>query len=267
MDDRLDPHEMRGVLRNVAAYRHLRQEVRRKANWGLGLGAFMCVIWYFLFGQRGDYSSPFSITYLGLACLEFGAALINKVFPSAEGVLIDGIVLFGFGGVNLARAILRLQAGGGPDWFYIVFGAYWMFAGFGHVRSYLALRRAFARRPSSEHLRWFDDLLRDIRAADPENDPTALDLATRPPVRGKLLGDTAFFLQAGSDDVLIAAREDVEIERDAGKGRGPVGYLIVEGADLGGFPLDRENWKNYADWKTRGGQPPPPMPPVPADDQ
>jgi hypothetical protein len=264
MDERLDPHEMRSVLRNVAAYRHLRQEVRRKANWSLGLGVFMFVIWWFLFD--GNFNKPLSILYFGLACLEFGAGIVNKLFPSAEGVLVDGLVLFGFGGVNLARAFLIFQQAGRTDWFSVVFGAYWMFAGFGHVRSYMALRRAFARRPSAQHLRWFDELLREIRTADPENDPTALDLPTRPPVRGKLLGDTAFFLPSRGDDVLIASREDVEIIREADRGKGPVGYLIVEGIDFGGFPLDRENWKNYAEWKTRGGEPPPQLPPPPADD-
>ena len=107
MDERLDPHEMRGVLRNVAAYRHLRQEVRRKANWSLGFGVVMFVLWYAIYG--GQFNDPFSILYFGLACVEVLGGIVNKLFPSAEGVLVDGLVLFGFGGINSALIFGRYR--------------------------------------------------------------------------------------------------------------------------------------------------------------
>lgn len=262
MDERLDPDEARHILRNVAAYRHLCEHVRKKATWGLLFGAVMFGLWYTAFGQRNNYGL-FSLIYLGLASLEFSAGLLNKIRPSAEGVLVDGFVLFGFGAANLGRAYLGWQMGLPPNsyFFYVLLGGYWIFAGTSSVRSYASLRRAFSFRPSAEHMRWFGDLVREIRVADPENDPTALDLPTKPPLRGKLLGDMAIFLPAGSADVVVASRRDVEIEREESRNpdRPPVGFLLIEGADFGGFPIDPVNWQNYARWKTEGGQPPSPV--------
>lgn len=262
MDDWLLGEQKRAVLRNVAAYRGLCHQVRRSSTGGLIFGAIMLAIWYVAIPDREKFR-VFGLIYLGLAGLEFTAAVWNKFRPSAEGVLIDGIVLLAFGAATLLRQYLIFQ-GQMPGRVFpllVLFGAYWVWAGVSHVRSYAQLRRAFAQRPTAEHLRWFDELLHEVRRADPAEDATALDLPTRPPVRGKLLGDTAVFLQAGSDDVIIAARDDVEIEREPAKGRDrdPVGYLLIEGADFGGFPLDPDNWRNYAAWKTEGGQSPPPM--------
>jgi hypothetical protein len=259
MDETLDPRDARAVLRNVGAYRQLRRHVRQKANWSLVFGAIMFAVWWMAFGQRGGkFNDPFSLIYLGLAVIEFGSGVVNKLFPSAEGVLIDGLVLFGFGAANLTRAaLIYLNNKGQIDYFYVVLGAYWVFSGFTVIRSYAGLRRAFAIRPTAEHIRWFEGLMRDVRTADPEGDSTALDLPTRPAVRGKLLGDTGFFLQAGSDELIIAGRDEVEIERVPPKSpdQDPVGYLVVHGHDFGGFPLDPDNWRNYAAWKGLGGPP------------
>ena len=146
----------------------------------------------------------FGLIYLGLAGLEFTAALWNKFRPSAEGVLIDGMVLLVFGAATLVRQYLIFQgqcpAASSRCW--SCSGRTGCTPGSATSGNYAQLRRAFAQRPTADHLRWFDELLREVRRADPAEDSTALDLPTRPPVRGKLLGDTAVFLQAGSDDVI-----------------------------------------------------------------
>jgi hypothetical protein len=262
MDDWMAGEQKRAVLRNVAAYRALCDRVRRTATGGLIFGVVMLGLWYFIYGQENDYRLV-SLIFLGLGSLEFTVALWNKLRPSAEGVLMEGLVLITFGAAWLVRQwLLGLFS---P---FVLLAFYWLISGFGHVRGYAQLRRAFEQRPTADHLRWFDDLLREVRTADPDDDPTALDLPTRPPTRGKLLGDTAIFLQAGSDDPLIVAREDVEIEREPAKSpdREPAGYLVIEGVDFGGFPLDPKNWRNYERWKAEGGQPPPPLAARPSAD-
>lgn len=259
MDDWQQGEHRRAVLRNVAAYRDLCQRVRSTATGGLLFGAFMLGIWWFLIPPKEQFG-PFGLIYLGLAGLEFAAALWNKVAPSAEGVAIDGIVLLLFGGSHLVRQAVLWQAGGGgrTSILLVLFGCYWVYQGVSHLRSYWHLRRAFAERPTAEHMRWFEGLVREARNADPANDDDALDLATRPPVRGKLLGDTAVFVVGGTRDVLIVARDDVRIDRTQGKDpdRGPDGYLVIEGEAFGRFPLDGDNWRNYAKWKGTAGDPP-----------
>lgn len=258
MDDRPDGEEVRHVLRNVAAYRGLCAEVRRSSTGGLFFGGLMFVIWYLAFGQRNDYG-PFSLLYLGLAGLEFTVALWNRVNPSAEGILLDGVVLLAFGAATLARHLLIMQGvivGPAPSVVFTLLAVYWMYSGFSTARSYFYIRRAFSHRPSAEHLRWFNDLLREIKAADPEADPTSLDLPTKPPLRAKLLGDTALFLAPGEDDPLILAREDVVIERlpPAEGDATPRGRLYL-GEEVGVFKLDPANWRNYSAWKWEGGEP------------
>ena len=260
MDDWVAGEQKRAILRNVAAYRELCRHVRRGATSGLFFGAFMLAIWYFLFGQRNDYG-VFSLVYLGLAGLEFTVAMWNKFRPSAEGVLMDGVVLLVFGGATAVRQVLFMMGilpGGGPGAFMLIFAALWLWQGFGHVKQYLAIRRAFSERPTPEHLRWFEGLMREVREADPSTDPDALDLPTRPPFRAKLLGDTALFLAPGGGDPLIVARNQVQIKCIPSKDpdRDPEAYLVIEGDDFGRFRIDPDNWRNYAKWKTDGGQPP-----------
>lgn len=256
-----DIDDPRAILRRVAAYKELCDRVRRSATGGLVFGGLMLLLWYLM--PPALKFKTFGLIYLGLAALEFTAALWNKFAPAAEGILLDGVVLLVFGGMNLVRQYLlwngQLPGQGHPSPLWALFGVWMLLQGVGHVRSYFAVRRAFgALRPTHEHLRWYSELIQDVRNADPTDDPTALDLPTRPPLRGKLLGDTAVFLPPNGE-VIVAAREDVEFDVDADEeGRPPAAHLWVEGENLGRFTLDPDNWRNYSAWKSAGGQEPEP---------
>ena len=263
MDDDFDDDDLpsgerqRAVLRRVAAYRDVCASVRKSGTHSLFFGALMLFLWYVAYYGKRDQFSLISVTYLSLGVLELFTGLLNRFRPTAEGILLDGLVLIGFGGMNLFRQYLIWNQGLAPNPILLLFAAFWLFQGFGHVREYAVLRKVFAERPSRAHLRWFDDLIAEIRTADPEADTQALDLPTRPRLRAKLLGDTAIFL-TDDHETLFVDRRDVTIEREPSKesDRLPTGYLTIEGMDFGGFKLHPENWQNYATWKTEGGQPP-----------
>lgn len=259
-DDELDERpddaaQQRAVLRQVAAYRELCARVRKSGTHSLIFGGIMLSLWYLIYGQR-DNLSFLSIVYLSLGLLEFGTGLLNRFFPSAEGILLDGLVLLAFGGINIYRQYLVWQLGGRIDPIWLMIAAYWFYQGFNHVRAYADLQKAFSVRPSRANLRWFEELLRDIRNSDPEADPQSLNLPTQPRLLAKLLGDTAIFLLPGSGDVVIADRARVELHSEPSNKSDqlPTGYLVVEGLDFGAFKLHPENWKNYAAWKAEGGQ-------------
>ena len=257
MTDDIDPVERRALLRQIAAYRALCQEVKQKANWGLVFGGIMLGVWYFAIPAREQFGI-FGLIYLGLAALEFTAGLWNKFSPSPEGILVDGLVLIVFGGANLARQGLIFLAGAKISPYLLLFGGYWLYQGYSHVQSYFHIRSAFPSRPSAEHLRWFDSLLAEVRQADPDADPDALDLPTRPPLRAKLLGDMAVLLSPGSSHPMIVGREDVEIELlPSDPNRESVAVLYIENEDYGKFPIDDANWRNYTRWKgtTSSAQP------------
>ena len=109
-------------------------------------------------------------------------------------------------------------------------------------------------RPTRAQLRWFDDLLADLRHADPKADRRAVAFPTRPVLSGFLLGDTAFFLADGGQ-VWIVARDEVvlDAENHPDPDKNPRGYLSVSGNALPPFALSRANWENYAAWKREGG--------------
>lgn len=255
-DDWNDAEEKRAALRRVAAYRDLQKAVRKSSRGSLFFGAFMLLIWYGLFGAQNDFGA-FSLVYLTLGAIEFAVGLWNRVAPSAEGIFFDGAVLILFGAATLLRQYLIWQGHmrGFLSPFSLMFGAYWLWQGIGHIRSYAIIRQAFVQRPTNEHIAWFDSLIAEINRENPDTDDTLLDLPTKPAVKAKLLGDTAIVLLSRSSDVLVVAREGLTIVPGESRGaeRLPFATLILEGVEFSEFTLHPENWRNYKNWKLEGG--------------
>ena len=256
-DEFNNAEEQRNILRRVALYRELCQRVRRSSTMTLIFGAIMLAVWSAVI-PNGRQFSIFGTIFLCLAILEFGTGLLNRFWPSAEGVLLEGAVLVAFGSWNVARELMIWQGiiqGGQVQVLFLAFGVWWIFQGLQTCRSYFQLRVLFAQRPSAEHLRWFDDLLKEIRESDPRTDALALRLPTEPYISAKLLGENAFFLYPDGD-VVILGREEVYLERDATKNpEKPIGYLILAGYPMRPFPLSQANWDNYVNWKGDDGLP------------
>ena len=126
---------MRYVLRRVAAYREVCERVRKGSTGALIFGGIMLAIWYLALPDKLKYDW-FGLVYLALACLEFGSGLLNRLFPSAEGVLLAAVVLMCFGGWNIAREVLIWQkimafpGGGGVQPLFVVLGGMWLLQGF-----------------------------------------------------------------------------------------------------------------------------------------
>jgi hypothetical protein len=253
-----DPHEVRTVLRQVAAYRKLCEQVRRKSIGTLVYGAIMLAIWYFVI-PNGFKFNLYGVVFLGLALLELCVGLLNRFWPTAEGLILEGLVLMVFGGWNVVREVLGwLKVVPGPvSPFFVVFGILWAYQGIQTIRSYFFTKRAFPVSPNAEDIRWFDGLVRELRDADPRQDPRSLAIPTDPFLTGKLLGDSAFFLEP-SDEVLIVARSDVHLDRveSEDRDRPPRGYLMIEGIPFPPFKLSDANWANYVAWKREGGEDP-----------
>jgi hypothetical protein len=99
-------------------------------------------------------------------------------------------------------------------------------------------------------LAWFDDLIREIRAADPESDDLALDLPTRPHWKAKLFGTTAFFVGKTSDAVFVAGPDEFDLARekkDHGTGRRRA-MLTIHGQHYPEFEITDASWDNYRRW-------------------
>lgn len=259
-DEPIDPDEVRHTLRRVAAYREVCERVRKGSTGALIFGSIMLAIWWFLLPDNTKYDW-FGIIYLTLACLEFGSGVLNRLFPSAEGVLLAAVVLTCFGLWNIARVVLIWQKvmPGVISPIFAILGVMWTVQGVRQALGYLQLRREFADRPNSAQIRWFNDLLREIKYSDPKVDPQAVFFDTQPPLTGKLLGDTAFLIDKG-DTTIIVSRREVQLEREeSGNDRPARGYLTISGVPFRPFPLGEKTWDNYSAWKREGGEIVPPI--------
>ncbi|MFO0801223.1 MAG: hypothetical protein U0804_27470 [Gemmataceae bacterium] len=171
---------MRQELQRVAAYRELCATVRRGGRHNALFAALMLFLAVSVV-QNGAVASGYIFGALALAELIIG--LWKWLSPSAEGVLLDGVVLIAFGGWNVVRTALVVQAGGQPQTFSVILGLFLIWGAVGRFRAYSHLRRLFAERPTRDQLAWFDGLVAEIRQSDPETDATALDL--RRPLAGR----------------------------------------------------------------------------------
>jgi hypothetical protein len=249
--------EMRMRLQQVAAYRELCRRVRRSGRENIVFALIMLV----LANLVAQNVVVFTL-YVILAAGELAVGLFKLIRPSAEGVLLDGIVLLVFAVLNFGITFLRFQNGLPISPISVFLGLFMLMGSIGRFKDYRLLRLLFAERPRAEHMAWFDDLVREIKSADPMSDELALDLPTKPHWKAKLLGTTTFFVAAKGNDVLIAGPEDFEILRekvDHGTGRRK-GLLRIHEVPWPEFEITDATWANYQKW--RAANPFPQHPPV-----
>jgi hypothetical protein len=244
-----DDVAMRLQLQRVAAYRELCRGVRRSGRGNIIFAAFMLLLTYLA------WDNGFArLSIVIFACLAIGELLVGLykwLAPSAEGILLDGIVLLVFVAYYLVAEYLRFQNNIRPSAVSILLGLFMLMNAFDRFRAYGQLRRMFAERPSAEHIAWFDDLVHEIRAADPQADELALDLPTGPHWKAKLLGTTAFFVAMRDGAVWIAGPDDFEILRekvDRGTGRRKA-LLRFHDMPYPEFEITDSTWANYAKWR------------------
>ena len=180
--------------------------------------------------------------------IPFMPVVANLMGPQSLFIML--VLLLLFGGLNLGFQGLALAVGGQPDTIGLVLGIYLVVSAFRSFKNYLTLRKAFADRPTSEQLRWFDDLIYEIRHADPSTDELALDLPTKPHWKAKLLGTTAFFAAKSSREVLVAGPYDFDLtpdDRSEGHSHVRV-HLVMFDRVSKPFDIDDASWANYQKW-------------------
>lgn len=254
-----DEYEMRARLQSVAAYRELCRAIRSGATHTLVNALIWLGLTALLF--QGIGPDPILLGYLVLGAAELAVGVWKKVRPTVEAVLVDGIVLLGFGGFILIRQFLAWQ--GIINWpvhpVSIFLGVWWLSDAFRAFRTYGDLRRAFPERPAPEHIAWFDDLVLEIRASDPQTDPLALDLPTRPRWQAKLLGPIAFFV-SDKGAVWLIGPDDFALKREKiDHGTGHRRAMLSIGSErFPEFEIDDASWANYQNWMASRSEPQPP---------
>jgi hypothetical protein len=239
---------MRMRLQSVAAYRALCRSVQRTGRENVVFAVLMLGIAYFTHSVGAPW--PVVLVYAALGVGELLVGLFKWAVPSAEGLILDALVLLAFAALNFGREFVAFQAGKPISSVGVFFGLLMLFFAVGRLKAYGQLRSLFAERPSPEHMAWFDELVHEIRSSDPQSDELALDLPTRPHWKAKLLGGTAFFVAAGGNDVWVAGADDFTLVRektDHGTGRRKA-LLRIHGEAYPEFDLTDASWANYLKW-------------------
>lgn len=248
MESLTDPMVMRFRLQRVASYRHLCRAIRRSGRQNVIFALLMLYLAYITFPPAAvGVAGLLAIGYIALSLAELSAGLFKSIYPSAEGVLLDGVILVLFAAWSLGRLVLGLQ----PTANWIVFlGLYMLWGAVGRFREYGHLRRLFADRPTADQIAWFDELVYEIRQADPEVDDQALDLPTKPGLRAKLLGHTAFVAAVRGDLVVVAGPEEFSLSpvRKGRRGEGRRVELFLNDQAYPEFEIDDASWANYLKW-------------------
>jgi hypothetical protein len=253
-----DEITMRFRLQHVAAYRELCRSVQRSGRENVFFALIMLGLAYYSFQQNAvGIMAIVCFLYAGLALAEFAVGLFKVLAPMAEGVLLDAFILLLFAGWNLGWQGLAIWAGVGPNPLILLLGLYMLFGAFGRFRSYGTLRRLFAERPDPDHVAWFDGLVYEIRGSDPHSDEFALDLPTRPYLKAKLLGGTAFFVAINGHSVWVAGPDDFALRREKNdRGGHRKAVLNIYGQTYPEFDLGDASWENYVKWLSTQAPPP-----------
>jgi hypothetical protein len=249
MADDLDDFQMRFQLQKVVAYRELCGTVRRSGRENIFFALIMLALFYFAFPQQWNV-----LTWIIVVVLIGGELLVGLfkwLFPSAEGFLLDGLVLLVFAGYNLGMSYLRFQKGIEVSPVAIFFGVYMLYGAINRFKSYGQLRKLFANRPTTQHLAWFDDLVYEIKTADPGNDDQVLDLPTGPHWKAKLLGTTVFFVALKDLTIWILGPDDFAIVLDRQEYATDThkAILNIHKRTYPAFEISNATWENYQKWR------------------
>src|SRR5688572_28077985 len=102
-----DEYMMRARLQQVAAYRALRRAVRRTGRENVFFAGVMIALAYYMIGPNAKgIGAVIFLLYVGLALAEFAVGVFKWLGPSAEGILLDAIILLLFAGWNIGWQVI-----------------------------------------------------------------------------------------------------------------------------------------------------------------
>ncbi len=260
MADSPNIDEMRATLARVSIYRRVCEGVRASSGHTLFNGCFFLGIAYLNYNMMGNKFHPVLLGPIIIGTCEILVGIWKRLKPSPECVLLDAILQAGFVLSIAIREYIWMQQFGGrqPSTLSIVIGLWVAYDAYNTFTYYLQLRRLFVERPTAEHIAYVDDLSSEIEFSVPDNDPTALDIPSKPRLKAKLMGDIAFLLELEARELFLCSRRELDISRES-RGGQLFGTLTILQEEYAPFPLDAATWNNYANWKAAGGETPSPV--------
>lgn len=246
----MDLFENVGELRQAAEYRRA-VKILRGAGWGAIIFGVLALV----IGVPAAVTHPinFVLVLFGLGLLAEG--LWNLLLPTAEGILVDGILLLICALWNLFITILSVAAHDPPSVFWAVLGGFQIAWAVSRFVSYGRFRNALAEKPDAETLERLEDIVKDIKQTKSVDDNEIVGFRSRSALKqqdwkGRLGDDAAIFVDKLGYDILVAYKEDVTITV---KGKTLLASTLNASIKVGKQRMEAtispESFARYTDWK------------------
>lgn len=250
----MDPADV-DELQQIAEYRRARKTLRAAGIGGIIFGVLALAV-----GMPLLAVNPLNIVLVLIGALLLAEGIWNVSYPTAEGVIVDGLALLLVGLWNIFITFFNaLAAGGGPGAalhvHWAVVGVFQIGYGVYRFASYRRFTEAFAEKPSAEDLKQMDQLVKKILKMKPKGAEDVITFQTTSSFKqqvwtAQLAGDAAMFVAKVGHDVLVAHKEEVDIEVH---GKALLGKTLkatfrIRDHTMKGL-ISPESYAKYEDWK------------------
>lgn len=255
-DDLGDLADSVDELQKIAEYRRGRNILRKLGIGGIVFGAINLLV-----GVPLVAVNPINLILVLIGFLLLVDGICNVVYPTAEGILVDGADFVLVGLWNLAVTVINGMAAAVPDVHWAVIGVFQLGWAVYRFASYPRFHRAFRERPDPDDVRLMDDLVRKLLKADPKKSPDVITFRAKSFLKeqnwkGQLSGGAALFAEPVGHEVLVARKEDVTVTV-RGKvllGKTLKASIRVKDRTLDGL-IGPNSVAKYTAWKEAGERP------------
>jgi hypothetical protein len=190
------------ALRKTADYLIIRKKLRQK-----GIGSFIFGILALLSGSLGLQVNLLNLMLILIGLLLLGVGIWNWVSPTAEGIIVDGIVLLIVALWNIGITLMEIAAGIPPTHWAII-GVLQIFWSIRRFLDYPKYREALRHKPHPEDLKAMDALISKIYKSK-ETEAGAVHFKAKGRVwKGLLARDAVIFLDGLKQETAMVARRD-----------------------------------------------------------
>jgi hypothetical protein len=251
----MDERDSIDELHDLAEYRRARKIIRT-SGWGaLVVGCINALIAYTWIQHNFIVGSVIALIAAALLIIGFWELLL----PMAEAIIFDGIIAIVIGLLDLVITVANAAAGGNVRIQWGIFGGFIIAWGVSRFISYRRLSEALRHKPEPGALDRLDAIVEKLKKLKSKDAPDVIGFRVpqrfmRPQQdwKGQLGSDAAIFIDKRGHDVMVAHKDDVEIEVTGKVLIGKTLKVSVRVAEHS-MPatMSPDSFERYEDWKER----------------
>jgi hypothetical protein len=239
-------------LHDLAEHRRARKMIRH-AGWGLLVFGCINSLIAWSWGKHSSFGILVAIIAAAMLLVGFWEVLL----PMAEAVIFDGIITIVVGLANLILTVANAAGGGFVSIHWAIFGGLILAWGVSRFISYRRLADALRVKPDPEGMRRLDAVIQKIKNARSKGAPNIIGfrvaqqfMKPQQDWKGQLGTDAAIFIDKRGHDIMVAHKDDVEIEVT---GKVLVGKTLKVSVRVAEHSMQAtispESYERYEDWK------------------